>query len=120
MSIEADFRARAIAHAPLVALVAQRVSLGAAPQGSPLPLVVYACKHDYDRTLDGTVAEELGTIDAECWAETALQAEAVADALIAAVEHTQAASACWSVVRQPDFDTDTGLHVTTVRFQWSV
>jgi hypothetical protein len=120
MSIEIDFRARALAHAPLVALVGQRVALSAAPQGADLPLVVYGVQHSVERTLDGTIAEELGTIDAECWAETSAAAEAVADALVVATEHSQAASACWLIARAPDLDADTGLHVTTVRLVWSV
>jgi hypothetical protein len=120
MSIETDFRARALAAAPVAALVAGRVALSANPQDSPLPLVVYGVQHAPEYTLNGTLVEDRATIDAECWAGTAAQAEALADALVAAVVHTEAVTSCWLLARAPDYDPNTDLHVTTLRLEWCV
>lgn len=120
MSIEADFRAQAVAHAPLVALVAQRVALNAVPQGSSVPLVAYTVRHDPQYTLDGTLVADVGAVEAQCWAQTSVQAEAVADALVAGCVHINAERSCVLVGRSTGYDTETDLHACVVIFEWMV
>lgn len=120
MSIEADFRARAVAHAPLAALVASRVALNAVPQGSALPIVAYTVRHDPQYTLDGTLAADVATVEAQCWGETSTQAEAVADALTAACVHVSSGSACTWLVRATGYDAELDLHACIVTFEWMV
>jgi hypothetical protein len=120
VSVEADFRARALAHAPLVALVAQRVALNALPQDSPLPGVVYAVRHDEERTLDGTLVADDATIEAQCWAKTGAEALAVAAALATAVHHAEASSACTLISSATAYDTETDLHAVQATYQWLV
>lgn len=120
MSIEADFRARAVAHAPLVAMVAQRVALNAAPQEAGYPLIAYEVRHAYEYNLDGTVAADIASIEAACWDESSLSAEAVADALVAAVRHLEAVSSCVVVGRETAYDTENDLHASVVTFEWMV
>lgn len=120
MSIEADFRAQALSHAPLVALVAQRVALNAVPQGSVLPVVAYTVRHDPQYTLDGTLAVNTATVEAQCWAQTSVQAEAVADALAIGCVHVTAARSCVIAGRATGYDPDTDLHACVVTFEWMV
>jgi predicted proteasome-type protease len=49
-----------------------------------------------------------------------LVGEALADALVAAVVHTEAVTSCWLLARAPDYDPNTDLHVTTLRLEWCV
>lgn len=120
MSVEADFRSRALAHGPLVALVAQRVALNALPQESVLPDVVYTVRHDEEKTLDGTLVADDAVVACECWAKTSAESMAVAAALSAAVVHAEAASACTETGRETVYDTETDLHAVQVTYQWLV
>lgn len=120
MTVETDFRARAVAHAPLVALVAQRVALNALPQDSVLPGVVYAVRHNEERTLDGTLISDDASVECQCWAKTGAEAMAVAEQLSAAVVHAEAASACTFISSATAYDTDTDLHAVQVTYQWLV
>lgn len=120
MSIEADFRAQAVAHAPLVSLVGQRVALNAVPQGSTLPLVAYTVRHDPQYTLDGTLVADVAAIEAQCWAQTSVQAEAVADALSTGVAHVNAVRSCTLISRATGYDSETDLHACVIVFEWMV
>lgn len=120
MSIESDFRAVAVAHAPLVSLVAQRVALNAAPQGSPLPLVAYTVRHDPQYALDNTPVADTAAVEAQCWAETSVQAEAVADALATAVVGVTALRSCVALTRATAYDAELDLHACVITFEWMV
>jgi len=85
MSIETDFRAALVAHAPLTALVDDGIAQEAAPSVETVPVVVYSMLVDRTLGLDGTLHGRRAGIDVQCWAETAAGARAVADALIDAV-----------------------------------
>ena len=120
MSIESDFRTQAVAHAPLVDLVGQRVALNAVPQGSPLPMVAYTVRRDPQYTLDNTLVADTATIEAQCWAQTSVQAEAVADALAMGCVHVNAVRSCVDIGRSTGYDSETDLHACIVTFEWMV
>lgn len=117
MSIEEDFRTRALSTA-VTAIVGQKVALNAAPQGSELPLIVYSVSHQPDYTLNGTLIADDAVIEVQCWAESAVQSLASADALSSAVSHAEAVSACTEIGRATAYDTENDLHAVVLTFQW--
>lgn len=92
MSAETEFRAALAAHAPLTALVGTRIAQNAVDAGLALPYVVFRAQHEPQPGLDGVLDLDVVTITAECWGATALEADAVADAAVAAI-------AAWELAR---------------------
>ena len=87
MSAETLLRAGLVAHAPLLALVAQRIYPDAIPEDQPLPAVVYVRSNtERIRSTSGRSFGEWVDVSVQCWAETRSIADAVADAVIAAVD----------------------------------
>lgn len=120
MSAENDFRAALLAHAPLVALVGQRVAMHAIAEGSPTPYVVFTASQAPEALLGG---EALRTVEftTECWADTQVAAAAVADAVEAAIAAYEAATpslAAWVTARTGAFDADVGLDACVLSVQW--
>jgi hypothetical protein len=118
MSIETDFRATLAAHAPLVALVATRIALNAVPEGQAVPLVVYDCTHDRTLGLDNSLLADQATLQVQCWAATATQADEVADAVLAAVATAPAASGACVLSRASTHDPELGLDGVTLTVEW--
>jgi hypothetical protein len=118
MSIEADFRAVLAAHAPLVALVQQRIVANAAPKGAPFPLVTFASNHNPTLGLDGTVLGNQCTLQVQCWGDTAAQADAVADAVAAAVATAPRDAGATVLDRITSFDPDISKDGTTLTVEW--
>lgn len=85
MAIDTDFRAAMLAHAPLVALIDDRLALNVAPDTDVLPLVVFSVRTDRTLGLSGALHGNRGSIDVQVWAASAAGARQVADELIAAV-----------------------------------
>lgn len=120
MSAEAYYRAALLAHQPLVALVGDRVALHAAPAGAALPIVVYTGSHELQHVLAGT-ADERVTFTTECWARTADEAIAVADAVAAALAAFDAASTSTSATvleRTGAYDPETDLSGVVLTVEW--
>lgn len=118
MSIETTFRALLAAHAPLTSLVSGRIALNAVPEGSAFPLVVFAAAHDRQLNVDGTLAYDACTLSVQCWAETAAGADAVADAVIAAVATAPAVNSTTVSERSTTFDPEIGADGTTLTVSW--
>ena len=118
MSIESDFRATLAAHAPLSALVAGRIALNAVPEGSGTPAVVYSVRHDRTLGLDGSLLADQASIAVQCWADTAAEAEAVADATVAAIGTAPAASGAVVLDRSGTFDAEAGLDGVVLSVEW--
>jgi len=118
MSIETDFRALLAGHTPLTALVSTRIALNAVPESSAFPLVVFAANHDRQNGLDGTLLYDAATLDVQCWAETAAAADAVADAVIAAVATAPVARSATVTSRATTFDPELGADGTTLSVIW--
>jgi hypothetical protein len=112
MSIETDFRALLAANAGLSALVGTRIAQNAVPAGSTVPLVVFGAVHERQLGLDNTLLADRAQIVCQCWAETSVQADAVAGA--------GASATAGAVVldRASSFDNEMGLHATELTVEW--
>lgn len=89
MSAENALRAALVAYAPLTALVSTRISADRAEQGTARPLVVFGrTASEPLQSMDGSVLATMVALDVECWADTRLSAEAVADTATAAIRAT--------------------------------
>ena len=118
-SAEDDFRAALVAHAPLVALVGDRVEQNGVELGTALPYVVYTTTHTPTLTLLGEVAIDEVAFQCECWSTTAMGADIVADAVIAAlVAHAPLINAATMLSRGTGFDGDLGLDATVLTISW--
>ena len=118
MSIETDFRALLTGYAPLSALVGTRIAMNAVPEGSVVPLVVFSATHDRTLGLDNSLLADQCSIDVQCWAETAVDADQVADAVIAAIATAPAASGAVVLGRSTTFEPDLGLDATILSAEW--
>jgi Protein of unknown function (DUF3168) len=118
MSIETDFRALLAAHAPLVALVATRIAQDAAPEGSQFPLVVFSASHDRTLSLSGIFQADQCTLSVQCWAETGMQANEVADAVAAAIAAAPVTTDVCVLSRATTFDPDLGADGILLGVEW--
>ncbi len=114
MSIETDFLAVIAGDAAVAALVGAKVAIGAAPESDPPPYVVVTFQRVPEYTLDGDLAFEEVFPSVQCWATTAAQANAVADAVTAALH----ASSDYAIEqRSVAFDPDTQLDAAVLTCQ---
>lgn len=118
MSVETDFRALLAGHAPLTALVGDRIALNAVPEGQAAPLVVFSCRHDRVLGLDNTLLADQCALDVQCWANTAAQAAQVADAVIAAVATANPAAGAVVLQRSGTHEPELGLDGESVTVEW--
>lgn len=121
MTIESDFRATLIAHAPLVALVpAARIAQNAVDPGGTGAVVIFIATHNRILGLNNNLLGDQCQIEVQCWAETAVAADAVADAVVAAVATAPAASGACVTGRASTFDPETGQDGTLLSVEWWV
>lgn len=118
MSVETDFRATLAAHAPLVALVDDRIALNAVPEGQAAPLVVFACRHDRTLGLDNSLLADQCALDVQCWGTTAAQAALVADAVVDAVATAAADAGACVLTRATTHDPELGLDGEILTVEW--
>jgi hypothetical protein len=118
MSIEADFRTTLSAHAPLTALISTRLALNALPDDADMPAVVYSVRHDRTSGLSGALLADQGSIEVQCWSNTAASAQAVADAVVAAVATAPAAAGAVVIDRADTFDADMGTDGVVLTVEW--
>jgi hypothetical protein len=114
MSAESDFRALLAGNAPLVALVGTRIAQNAMKQGEPTPMVVFTATHQPEFGLNNSVHADRVTFDVQCWAATAIQADAVADAIVTCL----AAVGVVATARATGFDAELGLDATVLTVEW--
>ena len=115
MSLETDFRAALVAHAPLLALVAAAsIAQNAVGQSAELPMVAFTVTHSLDIGLDNTVLAHGADFSVQCWGNTSAEADAVADAVAAAVQ----ASGQVVTDRTSGFDPELGLDATMLTVSW--
>lgn len=114
MSAQTDFRAALAGYAPLTALVGTRIAQNAVPQGADLPYVAFTAQHTPDLGLDNTLLANGVTFSIECWAQTAAQADAVADQVRAAL----LAEGVVCTSRSTSYDPEVGLDATVLVAEW--
>ncbi len=118
MSAENDFRATLMAHAPLVALTGTRVAQNVVRQGASLPLVAYAARHEPVLNLLGETTDDQCSFTVQCWSQTALEADAVADAVTAAVADADPVHGAVVIAREGDYDPEMDVHATVLTVEW--
>lgn len=114
MSVESDLRAALAGYAPLAAIAGTRIAINAMEQGAAPPFVVFSSSHQRDLGLDGTVLGDDVSIELQCWAATAVQASALADAVDAAL---RAVTQAEPLARATGYDAETGLDVEVITAQ---
>lgn len=114
MSVEQQFRSLLVGYAPLVALVGSAVAQNAVPPQASRPYVAFTAQHQPEYGLDNTLLADGVTITCECWADDAATADAVADAVQAAL--LAAGRVCSS--RASTFDPELGLDATVLTVEW--
>lgn len=122
MSVASDFRAALAAHAPLTAIVGNRIAQNAVPQGGAYPLVTFVTEEPKERGLDGTLHAAACVITAQCWGKTAESAAAAADAVQAALlaDATALAHDCTVTSRASAFDPELDLDAEQLQIEWWV
>lgn len=118
MSIETDFRTALLAHAPLTALVVDRVSQDAAPDGTSYPLVLFSVRRDSVNALDGTLLIDQATVAVQCWGDSAASAGAVADAVRDALAAVILSHGALLLDRSTATDVELDLDAVYLTFQW--
>ncbi len=120
MSAETDLRAALVAHAALTALVGQRIAQNSVPEGATLPFVVFSAQHSPVEVLWGPAPADDVSFTLECWAKTALMADAVADAAVAALAASATAqgAAATMLSRASGYDAELGLDATVLTVSW--
>lgn len=116
MSAETSLRAALLAAGAVTALVNQRVYPDRAEEGEPFPFVVFARTGSQPQTaMDGSVLATLVSLEVQCWADSFLSAQAVADAVATAVR----AQVPQQVTgRAGGYDPDLGRSVASLIVEW--
>jgi hypothetical protein len=116
MSAESDLRALLVANAGVTALVGQRVAADRIEQSAARPFVVFTrTGSEPQLCLDGVVLKTRVTLDVQAWADTRLAADAVADAVTAAVRGVSSQTVA---DRVSSYDSDLDLEAAVLTVQW--
>ena len=116
MSAETSLRAILVADATVAGLVGTRVRAERAEQGDPRPFVVYTRTGTEPYVdLQGTVLASQVSIDVQCWANSRTAADALADAVSAAV---RAVSGQTVTGRSSGYDPDQDCEVSILNVLW--
>ncbi|MDT7836456.1 tail completion protein gp17 [Aquabacterium sp. OR-4] len=118
MSIETDFRALLAADAGVIALAGTAIAHNAIGQGVAPPYVVFTAQHDRLLGLDNTVLADQCVLTVQCWARKVAEAEALADAVVAAVATAPARHGACVTARASAYDEETGLDATVLTVEW--
>lgn len=118
MSAESELRALLAGHAPLAALVGNRIAQNVVGQSEAVPFIAFTSRHDITSNLLGQVVADLAAITLQCWGNTALQADQVADAAVAALALAPTVNGVAVLTRDTGYDEEVGLHATILAIEW--
>jgi hypothetical protein len=118
MSIETDVRALLAGFGPLTSLVGSAIALNAADPTLEPPLVVFSTRHEYTHNLLGQVMADTCAVSAQCWAKTAIAADAVADQVVAALATAPLPAGAVVIDRSSGYDAELDLHATLLTMEW--
>lgn len=118
MSAETDFRALLAGHAGTAALVGDKIAHNAIRSGVPAPYIVFTAAHDRIHNLLGELLADSCVITTQCWGNTAAQAEAVADAAVAAIATAPSIRGATVTSRASGYDDETALDAVVLTVEW--
>ena len=118
MSIETDVCALLTSTPGVNALVAGRVALNAVNEATPLPYIIVSANHAFTFTLDKSISSDEAAVTIECWGKSAAQAEAVGDAVAAAVLLAPSDSCATLLARVGGVDPENGLDASVLTVEW--
>jgi hypothetical protein len=115
VSAESDFRAVLTGYANLTALVpAAKIAQNAVDSAVEVPYIVFTSQHIPEYGLDNTVLALNVKFRVQCWADDPLEADSVADQVVAAL----LAQGVVCTDRQSIFDPNVGLDATALTADW--
>lgn len=115
MSARADLQALLAATTAVTALVGDRIAADRIEQTDARPFIVYTTTAtNRTRGLDGTLHGVQTSFELQVWADTRLQADAVGDAVQAAVETAQH----FVTNRASGYDADLDLEASILSIDW--
>lgn len=115
---ETQLQAVLAAHAPLTAVVDDRIALNAIPEGGGYPCVVFAVRTDALQTLSGALDELQASISVQCWAADPAAARSLADLVRAAIDTADAARGAYITSDTTAFDEELGLDGVQLEVEW--
>ena len=116
MSAETDLRTLLLATTAVTALVGTRVAADRIEQGSTRPFVVFSRTGTTPyETIDKQLLASQVALDVQCWADTRAQADAVANAVAAAVRGTPTQMV---LQRSSAYDSELDLEATMLSVEW--
>ena len=118
MSAETDFQALLDGHAALTTLVSTRIAMAAVADGAGYPCVVFLSQHEPTHGVGSQVLADAVTFSVQCWADSAIGAQAVATAVRGAVATAPAARCCAVTGESPAYDEQTGLDAVLLTVEW--
>lgn len=120
MTPEGLLRVALLAYPPLVVLVGDRVAQNGVELGVALPYIVFSAQHAPTMgLLDSVPMINQVTFSLECWSASAVEADAVADAVLAALlSQAPPNAAATLLARGSGFDGDLGLDATVLSVEW--
>lgn len=113
MSAETALRALLAASPTLTALVGSRIAQNVVPQDEPLPLIVFSATHNPSYGIDNTLLADEVSFSVQCWANDGVSADAVADAVAAALTGTADV-----LSRETAYNEELKLDCTVLTVQW--
>lgn len=115
MSFEADLQALLLAAPAVTAMVGTRIAADRVEQGVSRPFIVYTrTATERSQALDGTLHSDRATFAVQCWGDTRLQAQAVADAVTIAIESEHHVV----LTMESGYDGDLDLEAATLSIDW--
>jgi len=116
MSAESALRTLLLADAGVAALVATRITADRIAQDAVRPFVVYARSASTPVvTIDGTHLRTQASMEVQCWADNRLEADALGDAVTAAVRGEISQRV---IDRGSAYDADLDMAASIVSVQW--
>lgn len=116
MSAEADLQTLLSGAAGVTAIASTRIAQDRAEQGWARPFVIYTrADTDIQKGLDGTILSTKLTMEVQCWADTRIVADSLADACTTAIDAGDYGDV---VGRSPAYDSDLDLEATLLTVEW--
>jgi hypothetical protein len=114
MSAATDLQALLLATSAVTALCSTRISADRMEQAAATPFIVYTGTAEPQRSLDGTIHGTRTVFEIQCWASTRAAADALAAAVMAALD----ASTSIAPARPAGIDGELDLEAALLTCDW--